>query len=634
MPVTLDPDLDRDALVSALGQAVDRQAVRTGESRRRRLQRNLRRLSRAWETTVRIDESIRTTELESTATSAYEVAITGRRVHQPVTDYDPRAWDWLVQRALAVHEAGHIRYTDYADWEARLAELDTGEAGVAHTLHNVLEDAAIETQIVRRWPNYDEPLRALRANLLEDASVGIPDPERGGFVYPLAHAVHASILDRWLAADYGLDLEVIGSLLDPSDPAHHFTTEADRRRFETELWPRLPGIVETVRSTPEATDRNAAIFEFVQTVLAVLADADADGRTQQNGRAGEGAAGEGMPDDSRNNDSGESIAPADALDAADAADFDPDERGPGDSAPDSAASVEVDPEIQAEAAEAAADDAREEADVTEAALEEYDELEAALAGDGNRAGDGLRSLDLVVPTESWTADPTVLDRVRSDYRPLARLFRNRLQHERRTKIRRGTRRGRLDSKRLYRTAIESNPGNLKRRREEPDRKDYYMAFVLDRSASMGRKIRQAELALGLLLYALEDVGVETAVFELYDSTVRIGKPFGVSSDSNRDRLFHGRTGGGTPLTTVLHVVRRRLNRESARETRRVMFVLTDDKPANPGSFSETIAATTFPVVGVNLADAPATGTYTRSVTASPGSDLQEKLRQLATEILV
>ncbi|MGM0372427.1 MAG: hypothetical protein ACQEQJ_07975, partial [Halobacteriota archaeon] len=106
MPVTLDPDLDRDALVSALGQAVDRQTVRTGDARRRRLQRNLRRLSRAWETTVRIDESIRTTELESTATSEYEVAITGRRVHQPVTDYDPRAWDWLVQRALAVHEAG------------------------------------------------------------------------------------------------------------------------------------------------------------------------------------------------------------------------------------------------------------------------------------------------------------------------------------------------------------------------------------------------------------------------------------------------------------------------------------------------------------------------------------------------
>ncbi|MFB6109741.1 MAG: hypothetical protein ABEJ60_02550 [Halodesulfurarchaeum sp.] len=634
MPVTLDPDLDRDALVSALGQAVDRQAVRTGEPRRRRLQRNLRRLSRAWETRVRIDPAIRTTALESSADgSEYEVAITGRRVPQPVTGYDPRAWDWLVQRALAVHEAGHIRYSDYEDWESRVAGLETGAEGVAHTLHNTLEDAAIETQIVRRWPNYEEPLRVLRANRLENAAVGIPDPERGGFVYSLAHAVHAAILDVWLAAVYDLDLGIRGSLRDPDDPAHHFPSDSDRRLFETEVWPRIPGIVETVRSTPAATDRNEAIASFVRQVLSVLDETEADGRSKQSGRAREGATGEGMPDDSRENDSGESRAPADALEDPDAAALDPGERGPGDSPLDSPSAVEVDQDLQAQAADAAADDAREEAGVTEAALEEYEELEAALSGGGDRAGDGLRSLELVVPTESWEADRAVLQRVRDGHRQLARLFRNRLQHERRTTIARGTRRGRLDPRQLYRTGVEPMPDGMNRHRNEPEEKDYFVAFVLDRSASMGRTIRQAEVALGLLLYALEDVGVETSVFELYDSTVRIAKPFGVPAHARRNRLFHGKSGGGTPLTTVLHIVRRRLNREAAPGTRRVLFVLTDDRPANPRSFSELIAATTFPVVGVNLAEAPSTGTYTRSVAAEPGCDLRETLCQLTTEIL-
>jgi uncharacterized protein with von Willebrand factor type A (vWA) domain len=291
-------------------------------------------------------------------------------------------------------------------------------------------------------------------------------------------------------------------------------------------------------------------------------------------------------------------------------------------------------DLETAALEEAADDAREEAGVTEAALDEYEELASALSGEGTRAGDGLRSLDLVIPTESWTADEAVLDRIHADYRRLARLFRNRLQHERRTRIRRGTRRGRLDPQRLYRTGVEPMPENLKRHRDDPDEKDYHMAVVLDRSASMGRKIRQAELALGLLLYALEEVGVQTTVFELYDSTVRVAKPFGVPPDAQRDRLFHGHTRGGTPLTTVLHIVRKRLNREAVRGTRRVMWVLTDDKPADPRGFSETIAATTFPVVGVNLAERPSTGTYTRSVAATPGEDLQETLRQLATELML
>ena len=63
-------------------------------------------------------------------------------------------------------------------------------------------------------------------------------------------------------------------------------------------------------------------------------------------------------------------------------------------------------------------------------------------------------------------------------------------------------------------------------------------------------------------------------------------------------------------------------------------MVTDDSPANPREFADTIAATTFPVLGVNLAKQPSTSTYTRSVAAEPGDDLQAKLRQLATEVLL
>lgn len=638
MPLRLTPDTDRQSLRTALSRTVDRAAIRISDARERRLQKNVRRLSRAWETTVSIDESVRTTDLEAEGNPAdriFRVTITGRQVPQPMTDYDPRAWDWLVQRALAVHEAGHIRYTNYLDWQDRIDRFDPRDRGVAHTLHNALEDAAVETQIAVRWPNYADPLRSLRANLVEDTTIGIPDPERGGYLYPLAHAVHAAVLEFWVGDVYELDLGIVKSLADPADPAHHFPPDAiDLLQFKAKILPRTRQAVAEVRATPDPIKRNAAIERFVANVLEFLDTTDTDGRTQQQGRGGDGQTGDGMPDDSRMNDSGAETAPADALADSDSGDFDSTESGPGGSDLEPNGKPSVQAEMQAEALEAAADDAMAEAGHNEAYLEELERMSGAAGADGTQAADGLRSADLFVPTESWAADPDLLDRVETESDRLARIFRNRLQHERSTEIRHGTRRGRVDPQRLYRTAVEPKPTHLKRNRAEPAAKDYHMAFVLDRSASMGRKIRQAEYALGLLLYALEAVEVDTMVLALYDATIRLAKPFGVPPDRQSDRLFHGRTAGATPLTSVFHIVHNRLEREASRDTRPVMFVLTDDQPANPETFAKTIETTTVPVIGVNLAAEPSTGTYTRSVAAKPGADLREQLERLATEILL
>jgi Mg-chelatase subunit ChlD len=631
MTLSLTPETDRETLASALGRQVDRAAIRTGDPRRRRLQKNVRRLSRDWELRVVVDETIATTDLASGADQPDTVRITGRALPQPVTDYDPRAWDWLVQRALGVHEAGHVRYTDFTDWERRLKSLQSGDEGLAHTLFNALEDGAVERQIITRWPNYEGPLRALRANRLETATLGIPDPERGGFLYPLAHAVHAAVLDRWLATVYDLAVGVLDSLVDPADQTHHFKPgSGDPAVFRETLLPAIEQVVPAVLSTPVATERNAQIARFVETVLEHLDEAGADGRTQQQGRAGEGQTGEGMPDDSREHDSGANAAEAEALGETDPGEAETSREEPELTPPDA---VEVVEDLQARAAETAADDAMAEAGLSEAAVDELEELAALTDGEA-AAGEDLHAIELGLPDEPWSADPERVARIEADAQPLARIFRKRLQHERRSAVRRGTRRGRLDAQRLYRTGVEPMPAALRRRRDEPEEKDYYMAFVLDRSASMRRQIHQAETAMGLLLFALESVGVETMLLELFDSAVRVAKPFGVPPATQRDRLFHGRAGGGTPLTDVLQVVRRRLDREADRGTRKAMFVVTDDAPADPEAFAAAVEATTFPVLGVNLTAQPSTATYTRSVAADPGADLQAALTQLATEILL
>lgn len=624
MTFTITKDTDRDDIEKSMRSAVKRESVRTGDSRRQRLQTNVRRQGRIYDTTLDIDVEHPTAHCEAVEDGTYNVVITGREIPQPLTEYEAMDWDWLVQRSFGLHEVGHIRYTDFEDARDQIENrFDAGDKGIAHSLHNALEDGAIEKQLSKRWPNYEAMLRTLRANIFEETDMGIADPERGGYIYPMAHATHAAVMDLWTREVYNLNIGVLDDLKDQSEEDAHFYTDDDYELFIAHILPLCEAIVPTVLSTANAQARNTEIFDFVEAVLPYIEDADADGKSQKQGDSDKQEDGAGYPDDSRDNHSDGAAMDAEQLEAEDDANPSDDDDGPQNAACDSLSDVDEDVDVQARAEVEVGDDVRDESGLSEELLDELEDMAQAMAGDE------LESEEIQIPTER-TEDTDSARRAEEFSKPLARILRNRLQHEQRTKTLRGRRRGRLDSTSLHRTILGER--DVKQRRMEPDEKDYNAVVVLDRSGSMtGRRIRSAEPAAAGITLALEEVGVDVAVFDLLTTKVHLAKPFGATTKDDMAQVCHGETGGGTPLTEVLKIARARLNQEGGK---RFMVVITDGEIPGADEFEKTVRASTFPVLGVNIGGSDTgSGAYDVFKQATAGEDLGRTLQDLVEEVM-
>lgn len=680
MTFTISPDDDRDDIERRAGAALSRTAVRTSDAREDRLRRNVRRQSRTWDAALEIDapadhddpeDAIPTACVKDDGSDAPYVMITGREIPQPVTDYSPQSWDWIVQRAFAVHEVGHIRYTDMVHWQNLLtSRFSHGSHGVAHSLHNALEDGANEKQITRRWNNYYPILRALRANIFAETTPGIEDPERGGYAFPVVHAIHSACLDLWTREVYALNIGTVDGLLDDDDDELHFATQNDRDLFEQDALPLTEAVVDDVLTTPAPQARNDRIADFIEDVLDLLDDADADGKAQKNGERGQGDDGSGMPDDSRDSEgAGRADADADELgedgdesgaggagdddDAKDGdesaggagdGDDDGDDEQPADGAGDGddggdddgdldgLGEMDVDADLESRAADESSTDAQQASGTTDAVIEELEEMADSLA---QGASAGLESDTVQIPTEPWDVAQERAQRAQEDANSLAHILRQRLQSERRSETRMNQRRGRFTGRGGAAMRASRGRSEVKEQTKEPDEKDYHCLLVLDRSSSMsGSDIEAAELASGMLIEALEEVGVETMLLEMYESTARIAKPFGVSTDSRPHRVYNGQTSGGTPLQEVLEIGKARLDRVGGEK---FMIVATDAEIPNPDEYEQTIRGMTFPVIGVNITAADevtGAGCFDREVVTPADADrLKQALEAELMEVM-
>lgn len=668
--MNISPKTTADDIRTGWGRGVGREAMRTAGARRARLQRTARLRSRNYDTTLSIDTSHPTAHVDMEPDTGPEVVITGREVDQPVTDYSPEAWDWLVQRAMTIHEVGHVKYTDHDDFMDRLDDLTNSIRsahvaiekpdrfkGVAKQVWNALEDGAIEAQIRQRWPNYSTPLLHLRANLFDDTEnqPGIADPERGGQVMPMAGAIMAACLD--LAT---FDSGVYRQLIDADEDAYHFVSDHDRQAFMTEVVPLLPGVVADVLSEPDGAKRNQRIFAFVLDIIPVLDEADADGLAQAN--RDDHQAG-GMPDDATDSNTGGGNEPADELDdmdadaardraqditdgeegaqtapvpgAAGAGETSPGEDGDdqgGAGAPDDGAGddpMATDEDLNRQLREEVADQRTEEAGGSQALLDELTTIGSMMAGEADLEDD---SMD--VPEGPGTGDRGRYMAYKRNSARFAQLLRQRLQKERKTKTRRGQRRGRLDSTALHR--VSQGERGIKMRKSEPDEKDYAFAVVIDASGSMGGgKVREAEQTAVTVGAALEDVGADVMIARLLSNRMSLDKPFGVDMDARAGHLTTEHTGGGTPLAQVIRMTRERLNHYPT-TAQKAILVITDGKPGDGEAYEQALDACTMPVIGVQLTSGSGTGEeyYHRYVTAEPGTgQLQAMIQELVQEAM-
>lgn len=673
MTIKISTDHDRDDIKKQYGRRVDRETIRQSNAREQRLETSSQRRTGDWGLRLDIDPDCQTAYVEQEDEHAHTV-VSGREFAQPVTNLDPQSWDYLVQRALSWHENGHVLFTDHEDLKQRLDQVNHAKKGFYQQFWNALEDGAIETRIVKRWSNAAEPLRVLRANLFADSSPGTFDIERndGSLVYSMTMAAQVAALHHWMEQLYDLDIGVFGALLDKSEPEHHFRCGEDRQRFANEIAPAIKESTPGILAEDDPKLRNAKIFELAEEILPVIEESVADGLSQAQNRSGsehssdgsEGETPEGMPEDSS---SGSGSAQADETDQIE---IDPDsisgsgvpgESGDGDEDEDGDSTGTAEGSAASEADEgtddnngAGASDAQSIEDVkisdeleadlekdvrvqrvaasgaTDEIVEELEELLESLDSDDNADN------TIQIPNNQWTADQQRLSEARQGSRPIAQILRNRLQNERESEVKRHQRRGRYTGRGGATLRAARGEDHIKQRTIEPEDKDYHFAFVLDRSGSMdSTEMCNAELALGMLSMALEDVGVKTMIIDLYQSKARLAKPFGSDVEQHADQVFSGASTGGTPLHNAVDLARARLKGASEHTA---MVVLTDGVPDDEESFESALESCLMPVIGITLTedtDERPVGAdqYHRSLCAEPGSDLRESLVALVKEVM-
>ncbi|RLM94274.1 hypothetical protein D3D01_15530 [Haloarcula sp. Atlit-7R] len=257
---------------------------------------------------------------------------------------------------------------------------------------------------------------------------------------------------------------------------------------------------------------------------------------------------------------------------------------------------------------------------------EIERLQVALEG-GNGEVDRLRMVD---PSDEPTNAET-WEEIITESHILKGPLQQSLQQNQTTDERRGTRTGTFEPSLSHRLSV--NNLAINKQTTDGQKKSYSVVLVLDRSGSMARQISTAEVAIGGFALALEQLGVNVAIVDLYRGNARMVKPFGTPTRQVRSNLTSGKTGGGTPLTDALVVSRERIRQEPHYP---FMFVVSDGKPHDRERYLAALSETHFPVVGVTLSQSSHASKFDEyyDICRTSGVDgIGDELVSLATEIM-
>jgi Mg-chelatase subunit ChlD len=232
----------------------------------------------------------------------YLVRITAAALPQPATDLDREVFDRAAQHGLALHEAGHILYTDFDALFSALENAVTNNTPAiqefAKEIFNTFEDGAVEQNIREDFSEVAaKRLELVNRNLRQERLNSVPPTERRNMT--ASNAIQTAALDTCVA-DSGITERLCNDGKDEWDFAND-----DHRRLYFAL---LPIIRETHLKTitaPDAETRAQHIAQCWTVIETTLFDTDkpqqagAESDAPQNSDQSEG---QSTPDDSSDPD--------------------------------------------------------------------------------------------------------------------------------------------------------------------------------------------------------------------------------------------------------------------------------------------------------------------------------------------
>lgn len=256
MTASITPSVDIDRLSRRLQGGMSPAELRSSERRRRRLE-NWSRTMADQELHLRLEPQRGKTAAVDLSGQLPRVRIPSWECPQPVTDFERPPYDYLMQRTLAIHEVGHIRYTDQSAVDDVIAQVDPSHRKLFHKIWNALEDGAIEEQLRHDFAVADE-LAVMNANFGEAGAHGVRS-------YGLADAIIMGCLNL---AVY--DSGQLASLVDPTNGSIQFKDSVDRSRFVSQILPELQDASADIVTEPDPEARAERVLELWRELVDLI----------------------------------------------------------------------------------------------------------------------------------------------------------------------------------------------------------------------------------------------------------------------------------------------------------------------------------------------------------------------------
>lgn len=626
------------------------QSLRESEKRKNMLEKFAKFRSRNPNTTLQIKETstafVTAEEGDDTDDEFKNITVTSRLFPQQVTDLPQDYHDYLIQKAMTVHEVGHILYSSYPALEKyseKVREDNENEdvsGGKYVTLFqnfcNAVEDGAIERYLAEDF-RVDEELLVMRATIHEDNYMGreMTVGDDVEYHYPFFHAVMAAAINIGV-----YDNGEMRKLLDETNDQHFFAHrggEIEKDMFQDKVVPKLKNEIPNIQQVRDAEKRTEKIYELWTWLQDYIDRATSPGYSEftrdQQGQEGDSYV-PGVPENLSQDHGEQSGEPMPVGGSQEGEQESGDDEGEG-----SGFGEERGQEIDENDAGNEKSDKLEKAEekAEKGLLEETkqesgdwsDELEEII--DSLGAGSGVKEIAVA---DDGNVNQDRLNKAENHGKRAGKKFRQRLKRLRRDKIVKGKRRGSFDSGAM----IKAERGNPKvfEKTKEGNEKNYKCVIVADRSGSMSGRIDEVELAVGSIAYGLEENGIDVSVLDTHESMTTLSKPFQTSVDSWADKLFAGRCGGGTPLTGTVQFAKQRLDRGIGKFP--FMIIITDGAPSNTSAFKEEIKTAPFPVLGLYLNGSRSSvkdqlSLYNKAVSVDRDESVSKKLISLINKIV-
>lgn len=597
--------------------------LRESEKRRKNLEKFAKIRSRNPNTVVSLEDT-HTAFVEAEKTDNGEefldITVTTRQFAQQTYTLPAAYHNYIIQKAMVIHEAAHIMYSDYQALAKYTDKVDEDLQDIFHNIYNILEDGAIE-KFAQEDYRVDEELFHLRSTIHEDNYMGreVDMGDGAEYHYPMVYAISTALLNIGV-----YDNGELRKLLDEDNDKHKMAIaggEFDRKMF-LEVLPKCRDGVNEIQDERDAEKRTELIYELWQELKKYINRSTTPGKSEmereQKSRSSDSYQ-EGVPaninedhgkqqkSSNSHGDSDENAGQEDTL---------------GEKRNEMAEEIQ---EIAEEVEQKAKEDVVQE--TKDQSGDWSDELEEIVNSLG--AGDGV---DEIFIPDDGDVDISQKREAQKHGKRCAKIFRTRLKRLQKDKTVTGKRRGSFDSRRI----VQADRGSPRvfQRTKEGDKKNYSCVVVCDRSGSMSGRINDVELAMGSVAYGLESVGVDVSIMDTYNSKTSLAKPFGSSVENFEEKLFANRIGGGTPLRYTLQFARQRIERGDGDVP--FMVVITDGRPQNKHKVKEQIKKANFPVIGLylnNTKKQEQLKLYDRAVTVPRGDSVSQKLINLIQSIM-